>query len=284
MAESVVTRIASVFLIALLLQARTIAQTPAPLVVGIDHIPVVVANLEKAQADFRRMGFSIKPGRPHADGIRNAHVKFSDGTEIELITAPAAVDELTTEYRAKIKNGDGPVYFGLYAPNRTAVAAKLRIGGFAVEDEDNSILAFPSGSPLHPLFFGGRNKSPTDKPEYFAHANSAVRLSALWARDDQELRKLFRALGMPFTPVHQCAPIGKSLSSAALPEGNVYLVPSVSANVVVARVEVRSLATLESVLKKNEVAIAKGMECDPDAIWISPKIAHGIWLEFVGPH
>jgi hypothetical protein len=286
MAESVVTRIASVFLVALLLQTRTIAQIPTPpLIVGIDHIPVVVSNLEKAQADFRRIGFSIKLGRPHADGIRNAHVKFPDGTEIELITAPAAVDALTTEYRAKIKMGDGPVYFGLYAPDRTALAVKLRMGGFDVHDDDNSTLTFPSASPLHPLFFGGRNKSPTDKPEYFAHENSAVRLSALWVRDDRELRKLFRDLGMPLTPVHQCAPISKSGSSAAtLPEGNVYLVPSASANVVVARVEVRSLATLESVLKNNRVMIARRIACDPRAIWISPKIAHGIWLEFVGPH
>lgn len=284
MFKSVVAQTTAVLLIVLLSQVQTTAQIPAPLVVGIDHIPVVVANLEKAEADFRRLGFSIKPGRPHVDGIRNAHVKFPDGTEIELITAPAAVDALTTEYRAKMKTGDGPVYFGLYAPDRIALVAKLRASGFPVQGDDNSILTFSSGSPLHPLFFGGRNKSPTDKPEYFAHANSAVRLSALWVRDDQELRKLFRGLGMPVRPMRQCTPITASESSAvALPEGKVYLVPSATANVVAARVEVRSLAALESVLKRNRVPITRGIKCDPDAIWISPKIAHGIWLEFVGP-
>ena len=220
--------LAAVLLIAFLSQAQTIAP---PLVVGIDHIPVVVANLEKAEADFRRLGFSIKPGRPHADGIRNAHVKFPDGTEIELITAPAAVDALTTEYVAKIKTGDGPVYFGLYAPDRTALAAKLRANGFGVQNDDNSILTFPPGSPLHPLFFGGRNKSPTDKPGYFAHANSATRFSGLWIRDDRQLRGLFQDLGVPLIPMRQCTPISASESSAvALPEGSVCLVPSVRAN------------------------------------------------------
>jgi len=34
------------------------------------------------------MGCAIKPERSHPDGILNAHVKFTDGTEIELITAP----------------------------------------------------------------------------------------------------------------------------------------------------------------------------------------------------
>ena len=284
MVKSVVALTTSVFLIALLLRGGTIAKTPAPLVVGIDHIPVVVANLEKAEADFQHMGFSIKPGRLHVDGIRNAHVKFTDGTEIELITAPAAVDALTTEYLSKIKNGDGPVYFGLYAPDRIALAAKLRASGFPAQDDENSILTFPAGSPLHPLFFGGRNKSPTDKPEYFAHANSAMRLSALWVRDDQKLRTLLRGLDVPLAPMCQCAPIsGSEGDVATLPEGTVYLIHSASTNVVVARVEVRSLATLESVLKKNRVPIARWIMCDPGAIWISPKIAHGIWLEFVSP-
>lgn len=284
MVKSVVARTTAVLLIVLLSQVQTTAQIPAPLVIGIDHIPVVVANLETAEADFRRMGFSIKPGRPHVDGIRNAHVKFPDGTEIELITAPAAVDALTTEYRAKMKTGDGPVYFGLYAPDRIALVAKLRASGFPVQGDDNSILTFPSGSPLHPLFFGGRNKSPTDKPEYFAHANSALRLSALWVRNDQELRRLFQGLGVPLAPMYQCAPISASEGSVVtLPEGKVYLVSSASTNVVAARVEVRSLTTLESVLKRNKVPIAREIKCDPDAIWISPKIAHGIWLEFVGP-
>lgn len=284
MVKLAVTLSASIFLISLLLSRSAIAQTPAPLVVGIDHIPVVVANLEKTEVDFRRMGFAIKPGRPHADGIHNAHVKFPDGTEIELITAPAAVDALTTEYVEKIKNSEGPIYFGLYAPDRTSLAAKLRTSGFPAQD-DNGILTFPSSSPLHPLFFGGRNKTPTDKPEYFAHANSAVRLSALWVHDDQELRTLLRSLGIPLTPMYQCAPISSSKSSiVTFPEGNVYLFSAASANVVLARVEVRSLATLKSVLKRNRVPTVSGITCDPGAIWISPKIAHGIWIEFVGLH
>src|SRR5580692_8943157 len=82
-------------LIAMLSLIAAKAQTSRPLIFGVDHIPLVVSDLDGAEADFRAMGFSIKPGRPHADGIRNAHVKFPDGTEIELITAPRSADILT---------------------------------------------------------------------------------------------------------------------------------------------------------------------------------------------
>ena len=63
--------------------------------IGIDHIPLAVNDLASATETYRRLGFAIKPGRFHADGIRNNHVKFEDGAGIELITASAPTDALT---------------------------------------------------------------------------------------------------------------------------------------------------------------------------------------------
>jgi catechol 2,3-dioxygenase-like lactoylglutathione lyase family enzyme len=66
-----------------------------PVVVGLDHIPIAVADLERAAERYRRLGFTLKPGRAHKNGIRNQHAKFADGTELELITAPEGRDSLT---------------------------------------------------------------------------------------------------------------------------------------------------------------------------------------------
>jgi hypothetical protein len=253
--------------------------TPTPLVLGIDHLPVVVTDLEKAQADFQAMGFAIKPGRFHADGIRNAHVKFPDGTEIELITAPKAVDELTSEYRAKMAKGEGPVYFGLYSTDTAAVRARLNALRVGVQD-DEGMLTFPQTSPLHPLFLGKRNKAPTDLPEHFAHQNSAVRLSALWVRDNPDLRGVLKGLGVPLTSAGSCGFIGvTSAIRATLPEGDLYLVPSGTTTVV----EVQRLSDVETVLKTNGISLKKDTACDGDALWVPPSRAHGIWIEFAGP-
>jgi len=255
--------------------------SPQPLIIGIDHIPVVVANLERAQADFRAMGFRIKPGRPHADGIRNAHVKFPDGSEIELITAPEAVDALTAEYRAKLATGVGPVYFGLYAPDQDALSARIR-GLPDVAADDHGLVGFAPGSPLHPLFFGQRNKSPTDLPEHFGHENTAVRLSALWVPDSQELRALLARLGVPLAPTRLCGVTGGDEGTVAtLPEGKLYLVPSSRKNVIAARVEVRSVNSVKTVLGRSGVSFEEDGSCDPHAVWVAPSHAHGIWIEFI---
>jgi len=89
------------------------SQTAAqPVVWGIDHIPLAVADLERATADFEALGFTLKPGRPHKNRLRNAHVKLPGGTEIELITAP-------TEGRRR------PNFPGIYAPDFVPPAERL---------------------------------------------------------------------------------------------------------------------------------------------------------------
>lgn len=257
------------------------ARHERPVVDGIDHIPVVVTDLDKAQADFRAMGFSIKPGRFHEDGIRNAHVKFSDGTEIELITAVKAVDALTSEYTAKMKTGEGPVYFGLFAEDFAAASARVK--SLPIKAElDTGAVTFAVTSPLHPLFIGQRNKAADDKPEYFEHKNGAIRLSALWVRDSSELRDELEGLGVSLSPVDMCGFEGITKGvRAALPEGNLFLIPSNAATVFAARVEVRRLADTEHILRSNGIPMKPGEFCDKKSLWVPPLYAHGIWIEFV---
>lgn len=49
--------------------------------VGLHHVIVAVNDLEVAARSYRQLGFALKPGRPHANGIENQHVKFADGPE-----------------------------------------------------------------------------------------------------------------------------------------------------------------------------------------------------------
>lgn len=250
-----------------------------PLVIGVDHTPIVVADLEKAQADFRAMGFAIKPGRLHADGIRNAHVKFPNGTELELITAPAPTDALASEYYAKAQRADGPVYFGLWASDLPAFASRIKALGAPVLEEDGA-LSFPAGDPLHHLFFGSGGKAPTDRPEHFAHVNSARALSGFWVRGNAQERALLAALSGPLHHVPACGPLGDA-DVAVLPLGDVLFVTAGPRDgaPIGARVEVSSLPTAEATMRKNGLNPKAYPGCG--SLWLSPSAAHGVWLEFV---
>lgn len=87
--------------------------------IALDHVVLAVNDLEATAARYRQLGFALKPGQPHANGIRNQHVKFTNGTELELLTAPAAADDLTTRYRRHLADGDGPAYLALFPQPQT---------------------------------------------------------------------------------------------------------------------------------------------------------------------
>ena len=73
-----------------------------------DHIPIAVENLERSTDLFKKLGFTLKQGRFHSNGIRNQHIKFSNGTELELITSNSRNDALSTEYKKFYFGGRRP--------------------------------------------------------------------------------------------------------------------------------------------------------------------------------
>ncbi|MES2718579.1 MAG: VOC family protein [Pseudomonadota bacterium] len=52
----------------------------------LDHLVILVPDLDAATTDYRALGFTVQPGGTHADGAtHNALVVFADGSYLELI-------------------------------------------------------------------------------------------------------------------------------------------------------------------------------------------------------
>jgi len=252
------------------------SQRRPALLAGVDHVPVAVRDLEKAGDIYRRLGFVLKPGMPHANGIRNLHAKFPDGTEIELITAPKAIDQLTQTYVDHLKQGDGPAFLALHAPYGRALAE-------AVSDD-------------HParryIFFGGLNHSPTDRPEHFQHPNTAESLISVWlAADDftNELDLLARAAVAPPQPATVFAPAETRASVTAFKDSSVVFLPGSHQTVpgrriVGATVRVRDLDAAAKALRAGGVAVP-AVTAVPGgrSLFIPPASAVGWWLELRAP-
>ena len=239
-----------------------------PAVIGLDHVPIAVGDLERAAAQYRSLGFSLKPGRPHANGIRNEHAKFTDGTELELITAPEARDDLTGTYRRHLAAGDGPAFLALYTRSRARVPATL-------------------APPLSYIFFGPRNASPTDRPEHFAHANTAETFAAVWlAADDLSAeRALFRDLGAAISRRDVHVPDRVSAEVATFAEGEAVLLPASHQQVrgrriVGATLRVRSVAAARTLLLAARIPVRDVTAAGGQSVFVPPVAAHGLWLEF----
>lgn len=286
-----------VFVVATLLAATAVAarivsskdgvRSSTPLALGLDHIPVAVTDLDVAAERYRQLGFTLKPGRPHEDGIRNQHVKFADGTEIELITAGDARDALTAEYLGHLAKGDGPAFVAFFAPEMNGLARQLDAAGKTYRRADG-LLSFPEDDGLRYIFFGHRNGSPTDRPEHFSHANGAESLIGVWiAGDDLSAeRELLTSLGASIADEERRVPESVWVKVARLPQAEVVFLPGSrqlvpGRRIVGATVRTRSLEALRRVLAKGTWNNPSGVRTERgSSIFLPPDITHGLWLEF----
>jgi hypothetical protein len=214
----------------------------------------------------------LKPGRPHDNGIRNQHVKFPDGTEIELLTAPEARDDLTAQYRRHLAGGDGPAFFALFEPESGLVARRLDAAGLSYE-RNGGMVDFPSSHPLEYIFFAHRNQSPTDRPEHFAHPNTAYSLIAVWLA------------GEDLSPGRQTVLVPEPVRAevvALQDAAQIYLLPASrrlapGRKIVGATVAVRSLAAARAALHVR--LPHRTRNGGGKSLFLPPSLTHGIWLE-----
>lgn len=232
--------------------------------VRLDHVPTAVRDLDAATADFRALGFAIKPGRPHANGLRNAHIKFANGAGLELITVTEAHDALSDRYADFLRQGEGPAYLTLHAADEARAATALKAAGIPHRLDDAGLaLADPR---LDWIFFAGDNRSPTDRPEHFAHANGAFATREIWVamQDPAPLLQLLAALGAASHEEARGAPLKARARVFDLADGGrVVIVP--------ARHRVVPGHPLIGVVMAS-----------PQRLALAPAQAHGLWLT-LGP-
>jgi catechol 2,3-dioxygenase-like lactoylglutathione lyase family enzyme len=253
-------------------------EKPSP-IVGIDHVSLAVRDLETASAAYRALGFVLKEGRPHTNGIRNAHIKFADGSGLELITATRPTDALASRYVRSIEEGDGAAYLALHARNTEALLTALRTAGLAYTHRDGLVtLQDPA---LHYIFFLRDNRSPSDTPEHFAHPNTAYAISAIWLAPDEPaaIERLLAILGASSTTETVFIPEPVEATTFRVDNGKIVLLPK-SRQLLESRPIVG--ATFE-VTRIDDAVCRRVPSCGASSsrrsVMLAPGATHGIWLE-----
>jgi catechol 2,3-dioxygenase-like lactoylglutathione lyase family enzyme len=96
--------------------------TASPTPLALDHVVIAVKDLESAKAHFSALGFRLKPGRLHTNNLLNHHIKFRDGSGLELMTlAGPPRDRMAEELGVLIASHDGGAYVALRTPDVNAI-------------------------------------------------------------------------------------------------------------------------------------------------------------------
>jgi hypothetical protein len=256
------------------------AQNPAALI-GIDHIPLAVRDLDRATASFKQLGFAIKPGRAHDNGIRNNHIKFIDGSGLELIASAKRADQLSTLYVDHLRHGDGPAFVSFHARDTAKLIAALSAARIDFDQSDGT-LTFKDPK-LNFLFIVADNRSATDRPEHFAHSNGAFAMGEVWiAMDDPTpLQGLLAALGAPAMRAMVKTPEPNEAIVFDLQNGRVVILPA-RYQLVTGRPVIGVAMSVRELGGQRNSAFAPGVASTSMSLAriIAPERAHGLWLAF----
>ena len=253
----------------------------------LDHANIAVDDLGLSAFAYQRMGFTQKPGRPHANSIANQHFKFLDDTELELITATEPRDALAAEYVAMARVGDGGAFVALRTNAFDSLAARLGRAGHPLpvsRSEGPRSLSFASRDPLRPVWFLETLRPWVERAEFTTHNNTALALQAVWlsSRLTAAAVALFAALGYPAHAAD--APVPQT-TVIALDAGELYLVPLVETPsgrpLIGMTIAVERLDSVESILAGAEVEAVRHTDARGPSLRVRPAFAQGIWLEFL---
>ena len=99
---------------------------------GIDHLVIVVKDLEHAAKDYEQLGFTVVPGGQHPVGSHNALISLRDGSYLEIIAFyREAVDH---RWWNPLSNGERFVDFCFQTDDLRGDTKKLRNAGVAIND------------------------------------------------------------------------------------------------------------------------------------------------------
>lgn len=231
--------------------------------ISLDHVVVAVTHLDSASSTFRQLGFTIKEGRLHPNGILNRFVEFSDGTELELLALEAGPSDATSRgYEAFLRDGEGGAFLALRGVPSSVQDAASSAGLRTARTDGASYqyVTFPDPG-FGALFFIEYTSSPA-VPALGTHPNGATGLYQVVVEAPVAFGALLAALG-----ALACPPL-------ALPDGSVGTAYGVSKGTVVLVPPRGPRPRVVGVVVEIERAVREREFLDG---------RHGIWLQLGGP-
>jgi catechol 2,3-dioxygenase-like lactoylglutathione lyase family enzyme len=185
---------------------------------GIDHVAIVVSELESAIASYSRAGFTVVRGGKHPIGTHNALIAFNDGSYFELI---AFLKPNTGHpWQKALEQGSGIVDFCMCTDDLAADVDSIRRAGAKIgapspltRDRPDGyhlswVLAIPETPFNGQVPFLIKDDTPRDErvPRERSHRNCATGIRTLAiAVDDPGMTSRYyaRVLGRPGAPVER---------------------------------------------------------------------------------
>jgi hypothetical protein len=193
----------------------------------LDHVIVAVRNLESASDRFHALGFRIKPGKLHAGGLVNRHIKFRDQREVELMSLAGTPSGIMARAYARIlESGDRGAYVALRTDSLVAVRRHAVQCGLPVRTSGLGSWKFLEISGVKassPVFIVSGGGHVTDPDSVLDHQNGAIALESTSIEAEPLLDRFLLACGCRIVDAIRL-PDGREGTRWALNSGSLVIV------------------------------------------------------------
>jgi hypothetical protein len=187
------------------------------MILGIDHLVVVVSDLDQAARDYQELGFTVVPGGQHPVGSHNVLISFADGSYLEVIAFyREAIDH---RWWDPLQKGERLVDFCFQTDDLLRDTKKLQDAAVAINNpvpwsrkrpdgyELKWLLSLATGSHRGVAPFLIEDVTPRTEriPQQFSHANQITGIDKVvvavgeLGQVDKWYSALLGAKGEPFT-------------------------------------------------------------------------------------
>lgn len=250
------------------------------MILGIDHLVIVVNDLAQAARDYERLGFTVIPGGQHPVGSHNALISFADGSYLEIIAFyREARDHRWWEPLGK---GERLVDFCFQTDDLHGDTRRLKNAGVAINDpvpwsrkrpdgyELKWLLALASGGHRGVAPFLIEDLTPRSEriPQQFTHSNGAAgieKVTVAVGELDPIERWYGELLGAKGRPIVDSALGAEGLSFNAGPHLFEFLAPHVAASPLVEWLHRFGASPYSAVLAGRGAALSR----------LDPSLSHG---------
>jgi hypothetical protein len=256
----------------------------------LDHVTLAVKNINSAKNNYsNQLGFTIKEGRVHKNGLINSFIKFSDGSALELVTTNEPKDDLADWYKNFINNSEGVAFTALENDQLDLLYDKLTESGFVINKQSNnssySIVNFQPQDFMHHFFFINYTHKIYDSLETFKHKNGATKLFAVWISIDNidKAKKQYSLFG--FNNFSYLSIPSQNLNGMKieLTKSKIYLLFSSFKN------KIMGVTLLTNDILKSQSYFQKSLQINFEifkdsrgkSIFIPPDYTSNIWIEFL---
>jgi hypothetical protein len=244
-----------------------------------DHLIIGTKNLDDSKTLFEeKLGFKIKNGNHHKNGISHFFVEFSDESEIEIMSIENPADKLANDYYQLLKNNKYGLQFALRTNEISNLRKHLNALKFDYEVfAENKIYSTLSKRNLDnelPLFFIQFNNENNNTRTN--HLNKSSSIKSVWF-STSNIKKTARQLvdfGLDAVGNYDLPTFKNKVIQFMNNNFEIILIESDKYEITGMTITVEDINIVKKIIKTNFIE-------QNDNIYIKPSQTKLIWIEFV---